>query len=62
MTCLKVPIVEQLHTLEVSVGAKTHGFQTQKPQKFENVWVLTQYNPNNSITANIFESGPMPTP
>ena len=29
MTCLKVPIVEQLHTLEVSVGAKTHEFQTQ---------------------------------
>jgi hypothetical protein len=46
MTCLKVPIVEQLHTLEASVGAKTHGFQTQKnPQKVENVWVLTQYNP-----------------
>ena len=60
MTCLKVPIVEQLHTLEVSVGAKTHGFQTQKPYKVENVWVFTQYNPNNAITANISESGPMP--
>ena len=50
MTWLKGPIVEQLHTLEVSVGAKTHGFQTQKNPKVENVWVLTQYNPNNTIS------------